>query len=295
MVLGRSTNRLGTNAPSFPLVVARVVLYAWRPADSGPLLDSPAGWCYDAGDHGPLSPGGEPSPPATLMCRWASVSQLREAPRGRGERGLCPATGGPEAGAVLYTPRPGHARHCGDGVAGRRGSRRYGPPGAVPVGRLQGTSCEPPPLHQGALEEYASYVRFTCRKPPLEPTVQPPRRGQAPRHQSQLRRPGVGPPEGPAPHHVPRLCRARRCPLAGGRPALRRCVVVRPAVPRVRGAPLPKGGRLSRWCTPAYRTLPNFASMLKTKALRACGAHHGGGADGRQLAAVAGPQMGAGP
>ena len=51
-VLGRFAQRHDTNAPSFPLVVARVVFYTWRPADSGPLLDSPADGATAPGDYG---------------------------------------------------------------------------------------------------------------------------------------------------------------------------------------------------------------------------------------------------
>ena len=59
-VLGCCLRSLGASIPSYPLVVASVVFCTWRPGDSGPLLDSAAGWHYDAGDHRCLHSGDEP-------------------------------------------------------------------------------------------------------------------------------------------------------------------------------------------------------------------------------------------
>ena len=61
-VLARSTQRLGTNALSFALVVPHVVVCTCRPANSRPPLDILAGWRYDAGNHGRLSRGGNLRP-----------------------------------------------------------------------------------------------------------------------------------------------------------------------------------------------------------------------------------------
>ena len=82
-VLGRSTRRLGTSVPSFPLVHASMVPCAWRPADSGPVLDSPARWRYDTRDHGRLCPAGKPPAlpqPSYAMGLWCSnYGKLRAA------------------------------------------------------------------------------------------------------------------------------------------------------------------------------------------------------------------------
>ena len=79
-VLGRSLHRLGTSAPSYPLVIAGVVLCAWRPADSGPLLHSSEGLNYDAGDYGRLRPGAEPrgrQQPSYAMGLQSLVAQIK--------------------------------------------------------------------------------------------------------------------------------------------------------------------------------------------------------------------------
>ena len=105
-VVGRSLHRLSASAPSYPLVGASVVLCAWRPADSGPLLDILAGWYYDAGDHGRLQPGDEPpSPPQAsyavgLQC--SSSGRLRAA--GVSDASALPPPTGPAAGLVVYPP-----------------------------------------------------------------------------------------------------------------------------------------------------------------------------------------------
>ena len=106
-VLGRSLHRLGIGAPSYPLVVAGVVLCAWRLANSGPLLDSSEGRHYDAGDHGRLRPGAEPRALAALVRHGAAMCRLREAPSSRGERGLAPPPpppGGPATGPIVHPP-----------------------------------------------------------------------------------------------------------------------------------------------------------------------------------------------
>ena len=104
-VLGRSLHRLSTSAPSYALVVAGVVLCAWRRTDSCPLLDSSEGWHYDAGDHGRLRPGAEARgaqrPPYAMGLQCSSCGRLRAA-------GVCeasaPPPGGPAAGPVLHPP-----------------------------------------------------------------------------------------------------------------------------------------------------------------------------------------------
>ena len=157
-VLGRSVHRLGTSAPSFPLVVAHVVLCAWRLTDCGPLRDIPGGWSYDAREHGRLRPRGDPAPHPTpsyakgLQCsncgrlRAAGVSEASTPPPGA-------RNGGCLVSASIQ-PRPSPWRW-------RRGllwSSRGHQPGAVPVGRLQGARCEPPSPSPGPREEYASYA-----------------------------------------------------------------------------------------------------------------------------------------
>ena len=99
-VLGRSLRRLTASAPSFPLVVACVVLCAWHPADSGPMLDSLAWWHYDAGDYGRLHPEDEPPRPLQSIyamglqcssCRRFRAARVREAsapPPGAPRQGL---------------------------------------------------------------------------------------------------------------------------------------------------------------------------------------------------------------
>ena len=86
------------------------------------------------------------------------------------------------------------------------------------------------------------HTRFACGTTSCSTRKAAPGCRPTSRRHSQFRRPGVGPPEGPTPHCVPRLCGARRRTSAGGRPALRRRVAVRLAVPRVRGASFQGGG-----------------------------------------------------
>ena len=147
-------------------MVAHDVLCAWRPIDSGPLHDSPTGWSYDAGDHGRLRPGGgPPAPPAPLVRQGTSVLRLREAPRGRDERGLQPAPKGPATGDVLYTPRFSHARHRGDGGVGRCGARGGSPARGSPGGPPARRPCEKPSPDPGPPEEYASYALRVLHDP----------------------------------------------------------------------------------------------------------------------------------
>ena len=105
-VLGHSLHRLGASAPSYPLVVAGMVLCAWRPADSGPLLDNPAGWHCDAGDHGRLHPGDEPQGPRqpsyAVGVQCASCGRLSAA--GVSEASAPHPLGSPAARPSLYPP-----------------------------------------------------------------------------------------------------------------------------------------------------------------------------------------------
>ena len=81
-------------------------------------------------------------------------------------------------------------------------------------------------------------------RPPGAPAAHPPGHGPPLCRHGQLRRPRVGPPESPAPHRMRGLCGARHCPPAGGGHSVRRRMAGRPAVPRVRRAPLSGGGGL---------------------------------------------------
>ena len=84
-------------------------------------------------------------------------------------------------------------------------------------------------------------TRFTCRTTPREHLqCSPPQRGQTPCRHSQLWRPTIGPPEGPAPRRLPRLCGARHRPPARGTQFAAAWLAGLPY--RVRGAPLPGGG-----------------------------------------------------
>ena len=87
--------------------------------------------------------------------------QLREAPSGRGVRGLAPPPpppGGPRP--ALFCTRLDSATPVTVEMALRAvvalGDVAH--PGALPVGRLQGTRCEPPTPQPGPPDEYASYV-----------------------------------------------------------------------------------------------------------------------------------------
>ena len=133
-MLRRSLRRLSARHPSFPQVVAGVVLCGWRPTDSGPLLDSLAGWHYDAGDHGRLHRGRKP--PSPLQPSYAVGLQ-------------CSSYGRLSAAGVSE-------------------------PGAVPVGQLQGTQCEPRPQNQapprsrpGTRFAFRMTPQSTCSAAPL--------------------------------------------------------------------------------------------------------------------------------
>ena len=92
------------------------------------------------------------------------MRQLRKTPSSRGDRGLGPPPGGPATGTRLDSATP---------VTVEMASRAVGAlgdvanPGALPVGRLQGTRCEPPPAEPGPPKNYASYV-LRLRHDPLE-------------------------------------------------------------------------------------------------------------------------------
>ena len=158
-MLGRSVHRLGTSAPSYPLVVAGVVPCTWRPADSGPPLDSSEGWHYDAGDHGRLRPGAEPrgpqQPPYAMGLQCSSYRRIRAA--GVSEASP-PLLGAPRPG--LFCTRLDSATPVTVEMASRAvvALADVAHPGALPLGRQQGTRCEPPPPEPGPPDEYASYV-----------------------------------------------------------------------------------------------------------------------------------------
>ena len=159
-VPGRSLHRLSTSAPSYLLVVAGVVPCARRPTDSGPLLESSEGWHYDAGDHGRLRPSAEPrgpqQPPYAIELQCSSCGRLRAA-------GVCEASPPPPPGAPwpgLFCTRLDSATPVTVDMASRAVVvlDDVAQPGALPLGRVQGTRCEPPPPEPGPLDEYASFV-----------------------------------------------------------------------------------------------------------------------------------------
>ena len=101
-VLGRSTHR------SFPMViVACLVLCARRPANSSALLNNLAGWRYDAGDHGRLSPGGEPlallDPLYAVELQCSNCGKLRAA---EVSQASAPPPGAPRRGLSVYASTP---------------------------------------------------------------------------------------------------------------------------------------------------------------------------------------------
>ena len=86
------------------------------------------------------------------------MCQLQEAPSGGSERGPPPPRGGPRLG--LFCTRLNSATLVTVEMASRAVAALgdVAHPGALPVGRLQDTHCEPPPTEPGPPEEYASYV-----------------------------------------------------------------------------------------------------------------------------------------
>ena len=240
-VPGRSLRRFGASAPSFPLVVASVVLCARRPADSGPLLDSLAGWHYHAGDHGRLQPWYA----VGLQC--SSCGRLRAA-------GVSEASAPP-----LGAPRQGlFCIHldCATPVTVEMASRAVvelggmAQPGAVPVGRLQGTRCEPPPPEPGPPEEYASYALRVPHDPLEHLQRSPPDVGQLLVVAANCG--GLG----SDPGKVPRLIAYLACAepdiahlQEAGTQFAAACMAGLPY--RVCVWPLIPGGGWSPWCTPA--------------------------------------------
>ena len=150
----------GTSAPSFPLVVAQVVLCAWRPTESGPLQDSPTGWSCDTGDHGRLRAGGDPQAPPTpsyaigVQCpscgklRAARVREASPLPQGASQRGVFSAR---LDATTLVTVEMAVRAVVELGWTNQ--------PGAIPVGGLQGIRCQLPSPNPGPSEEYASYAQ----------------------------------------------------------------------------------------------------------------------------------------
>ena len=146
------------NRAPLPPMVANVVLCAWRLADLGPLLDSPAAWHYDAADHGRLHPGDEHPPPLQpsyavgLHCprcgrfRATGVSEAFARPLG--------ATQQPLFCVRLNSATPVSVEMASLAIVKLGGMAQ---PRVVPVGWLQDTWCEPSPPQPGPPEEYASY------------------------------------------------------------------------------------------------------------------------------------------
>ena len=125
-VLVRSTHKLSTITPCFSLGSRLRGPLCLAPGRLGPAAQWPSGMALRRRRPQPLKPRGRiPGPPAALLCRGTSVSQLREAPRGRGDQAPPPPPS-PAAGAIVFMPQLRHARHCGDGVAGCRGPLGYG-------------------------------------------------------------------------------------------------------------------------------------------------------------------------
>ena len=206
------------------------------------------GWEYDAGDHGQLGPVRAPAAaPATLYAvglQCSSSGKLYTA----GVREAFPSSPGClEPGMFcnrLDATMPVTMVMVARAVVAIGETT---PPGAVPIGRLQGVRCTPPSPSLGPSEEYASYAE---RQPhnPLEHLRRRPRTSGA----SASSLPSAGAwgrtLEGPAPHRVPRQRGARHRSPIGGRSAFCRRVARRPtpAVPPVCGAPLLGGGGARR-------------------------------------------------
>ena len=107
-----------------------------------------------------------PRAPSSPRMPWGCNAPPREAPSGRGERAPPPPPGAPRPG--LFCTRLDSATPVTVEMASRGAVALGGvaQPGAVPLGRLQGTR-KPPPPDPGPPEEYASYA---LRQPhdPLE-------------------------------------------------------------------------------------------------------------------------------
>ena len=126
-----------------------------------------------------LKPQGRtPGPSVKLQCRGASVCQLREVALGRGERGIRSAPGGPQRG--LFCIRLNFTTPVTVEMASWAEHGGTAQPGAVPMGRLQGTRCEPPPPIPVPLEEYALYALRLPRHPLEHVQRSPPDVGRLP-------------------------------------------------------------------------------------------------------------------
>ena len=101
-----------------------------------------------------------PGPPAALVRHGAAMRRVREAPSSRGERSLAPPPWGGGARPGIFCTRLDSATPVTVEIASRAvvALGDVARAGALPVGRLKGTSCKPPPPEPGPPDEYASYV-----------------------------------------------------------------------------------------------------------------------------------------